>query len=135
MIQAFTRKAHAKERKEESERMGKSIKFPHQDTFRVLGDAVLKAALVDLLLKNENLDTRGKITEEKKQFESTEGLHKMAKELEIAGFILMSRGEEIENVQERPRVQAETMEALVGAIYRDRGFESTKEKVRTWFGL
>jgi dsRNA-specific ribonuclease len=68
LIQAFTRKAHAKEREEDSERMGKGKKFPHQDTFRVLGDAVLKAALVDLLLKNEDLDTRGKITEEKKQY-------------------------------------------------------------------
>ena len=91
LIQAFTRKAHAKEREEESERMGKGIKFPHQDTFRVLGDAVLKAALVDMLLKNEDLDTRGKITEEKKQYESMEGLHKMAKELEIADFIRLRK--------------------------------------------
>lgn len=115
--------------------MAKGMKFPHQDTFRVLGDAVLKAALVDLLLKNEDLDTRGKITEEKKQYESTDGLHKMARELEIAGFILMSRGEEIEDVQDRPRVQAETLEALVGALYRDDGFEVAKEVVGEWFGI
>jgi ribonuclease-3 len=56
-------------------------------------------------------------------------------ELEIAEFILMSRGEEIEDVKERRRVQAETLEALVGAIYRDRGFEVAKEVVERWFGV
>ncbi len=130
LIQAFTRKAHAKEQIESGKK-----KCPHQDAYRVLGDAVLKAILVDLLMEKKKLKTRGEITEEKKHYESTEGLHKVAVSREIASFILMSRGEEITNVQDRPRVQAETLEALIGAIYRDKGFEHAKDIVATWFAL
>ncbi len=129
LIRACTRKAYAKEQRDSG------IDCQDQEAFRVLGDAVLKAILVDLLMERRELETRGEITEEKKQYESTDGLHRKAIELGIADFILMSRGEMISDTKKRPRVQAETLEALIGAIYRDDSFSKAREAVGTWFGL
>ena len=129
LTRACTRKACAKEQKD----LG--IDCRDQDAFRVLGDAVLKAILVDLLMEKRGLETRGQITEKKKQYESTDGLHRKAIELGIADFILMSQGEKITDTKRRPRVQAETLEALVGAIYRDGGFETAKAIAGTWFKI
>jgi len=99
----------------------------------VLGDAVLKTILVDKLMKKHRL--KGEITEEKKKYESEEALSKLAEGFDIGSFILTNKGEEKTGADKQPRVQAETLEALIGAMFLDRGYNKTKEAVLKWFHI
>lgn len=123
---ALTRKAYAIEQKQD----GKD--FKDQEIFRTLGDAVLKTVLVDLLIKS-GCDSRDEITLKKKQLERRESLAKIARELGIGAFIKLGVGEKKQKIDEEPKVLAETLEALVGAIYLDGGFDVSKETISKWF--
>lgn len=120
---ALTRRALANEDPEKER--------PHQEAYCVLGDAVLKTVLVHKLM--EKHDSKEGITEEKKQYESEEGLSEVAEGLEIGSFILTNRGEKKTGADKQPRVQAETLEALIGAMFLDGGYNKTKEAVLKWF--
>jgi ribonuclease-3 len=126
LIRALTRKAYASEQKQ------KNQDCDDQEIFRTLGDAVLKTVLVDILIKN-GYKTREDITNKKMELESEEGLAKISRELGIGSFIKLGLGEKKQKANEKQYVLAETLEALIGAIYLDNGFEASKETIIRWF--
>lgn len=123
---ALTRKAYAFEQKQRNQ------DCEDQEVFRTLGDAVLKAVLVDLLIKS-GCKTRDGITSKKKGLEREETLAKIGRDLGIGSFIKLGVGEEKQKANEEPKVLAETLEALIGTIYRDGGYDASKEVVTKWF--
>ncbi len=125
LMRALTRKAYALE---------KGSKDQDQEIFRTLGDAVLKAILVDLLI-NSGCKTREELTNKKKALERKESLAELGRELGIGDFILLGTGERKQRANEEPYVLAETLEAVIGAIYLDGGYESARETVAKWFKL
>lgn len=123
---ALTRKAYALEQKQLE-------KFcEDQEIFRTLGDAVLKIILIDMLI-NSGSNTRDEITIKKIELERKESLASIAQELKIGKFIKMGVGEKKQKIDEEPKVLAETLEALAGAIYLDGGFEVSKKVINKWF--
>ncbi len=127
---ALTRRAYAKEEEDKQ----KERRWKHQEAYCVLGDAVLKTILSDRLIE-KGCETRKDITETKKEYESQVGLSKVAKKKRIGRFILKGVGEKKQNADKQPRVQAETLEALIGAMFLDRGYKKTKKAVLKWFEL
>ncbi len=123
---ALIRKAYALEQKQ------RDINCEDQEIFRTLGDAVLKAALVDLLIKS-GCKTRDEITTQKKGLEREETLAKVGQNLSIGSFIKLGAGERKQMANEEPNVLAETLEALIGAIYLDGGYDASKEVITKWF--
>ncbi len=47
----------------------------------------------------------------------------------------MGIGEKKQKANEEPKVLAETLEALVAAIYFDGGFDAAKETISKWFRI
>ena len=123
---ALTRKAYANEQKQ------KNKDCEDQEIFRTLGDAVLKTVLVDLLIKN-GCKTREDITNMKKHLEREEGLAKISTELGIGDSIILGIGERKQKANEEPYVLAETLEAVIGAIYLDGGFDVSKKVITRLF--
>ncbi|MEO0115681.1 MAG: ribonuclease III domain-containing protein [candidate division WOR-3 bacterium] len=123
---ALTRKAFALEQRQ------KNQACQDQEVFRVLGDAVLKAILVDLLIK-AGCKTREEITNRKKDLEREEALAKIGQKLSIGPFIKLGIGERKQQADKEPKVLAETLEALIGAIYLDAGYDKTKDVIAKWF--
>lgn len=124
---ALTRKAYA------IEQMHKNQPCKDQEVFRILGDAVLKAILVDLLM-NAGCRSREEITNRKKDLEKRPALAVIAREFGIGQHIKLGKGEVKQKANEEESVLAETLEAVVGAIYLDVGFDRTKNVVSKWFG-
>jgi ribonuclease-3 len=123
---ALTRKAYTIEQKKRNQ------DCKDQEICRTLGDAVLKAVLVDLLIKS-GCKTRDEITSKKKRLERKETLAKIGQSLSIGPFIKLGVGEEKHKANEEPKVLAETLEALIGAIYLDGGYGASKEAITEWF--
>ena len=123
---ALTRKAYALEQKQRNQ------DCEDQEIFRTLGDAVLKAVLVDILIKS-GCKTRDEITSKKKELERKESLARISQDLGIGHFIKLGAGEKKQKANEEPSVLAETLEALIGAIYLDGGYDALKDVIAKWF--
>ncbi len=125
---ALTRKAFANEQKQQHK------DCEDQEIYRTLGDSVLKLVLVDLLIKS-GCDTRDDLTLKKKYLEREEKLAEIGRNLGIGHAIKLGIGEKKQRAGEEPKVLAETIEALIAAIYNDGGFEAAKKTISKWFKI
>ena len=61
------------------------------------------------------------------------GLFRIARRLNLGKFLRLGKGEEQSNGREKPSILANTLEALMGALYIDGGFERTREIIGRLF--
>jgi len=87
-----------------------------------LGDAVLELATTNFLYKACPEDPEGNLTAYRSALVKTTTLAEMAQELDVGSLIYMSKGEESGGGRENEGLLADTMEALIGALYLDQGF-------------
>ena len=125
---ALTRKAYANEQKQHNQ------DCEDQEVYRTLGDAVLKLVLVDRLIES-GCDTRDDITLKKKELEREEKLAEIGRNLGIGHAIKLGIGETKQKANEEPKVLAETLEALIAAIYLDGGYDVSRETISKWFKI
>jgi ribonuclease-3 len=123
---ACTRKAYALEQRQ------KQVRCDDQEVFRTLGDAVLRTVLIDLLVRS-GFCTRDELTQAKKQLEREETLAKVGESLGIGEVVRLGKGEEKHGAAKEPYVLAETVEALIGAVFMDGGYEAAQQCVKHWF--
>ncbi|MCD8487026.1 MAG: hypothetical protein LRZ84_09920 [Desertifilum sp.] len=86
LIRALTRKAFAQEKKQQG------YICEDQEVYRILGDAVLKAILVEMLIR-QGYDSRESITNKKIELEKRENLGKTFEGMIISSFIRFGIGE------------------------------------------
>ena len=103
-----------------------------QDALRTLGDAVLKTVLCDLLMRS-GYETKGEITIMKSAIENRPFLAELGRGFGLQNEILVGAGAEKQKQNEEPNVIAETLEAIIGAIYLDGGYESAQKVVSGWY--
>lgn len=132
LFRALTTKACALEMSQQNPDVPE--KFEDQEIFCTLGDAVLKLILVDRLI-SEGSTTAEMITRRKEQIEKRETLGYISKNLEVGHFIQLGVGEKKQKINEQQNTLAETLEAIIGAIYLDVGFEASRRIIMKWDGF
>ncbi len=108
--------------------------FGHQNTYATIGDAILTAIVV-IQLYNTGRDTPEIITVEKNKIINRKALKKISQDLKVGKCMKMSNGEEKKGINSKPKPLAETLEAIIGAIYLDSDFETSMERVKSWKGF
>ena len=108
--------------------------FGHQEIYATLGDAILKAILAHQLIKSGKT-TAKTITDDRIAIENRATLASISQELMIGDFMLTSNGEEKENANRMPTPLAETLEAVIGAIFLDAGYDKTMKVITSWKGF
>lgn len=127
LIRALTRKAFALEQKQQGR------ECEDQEVYRILGDAVLKAILVEMLIE-QGYNSRDAITKKKIDLENRENLGRKLQEIQLVPFIRFGLGEKKEDISKQLSVLGETFEALIAAIHVDGGsYEKTKKLVLKLF--
>jgi ribonuclease-3 len=129
---ALTTKAWALEKRQQNPDSDEN--YSDQEVFSTLGDAVLKLILVDRLIK-EGSDSPERITKSKQQIEKRETLGYIGKNFELGSFLRMGVGQHKQKINEQQNTLAETLEAVIAAIYLDVGFEASKRIVMKWDGF
>lgn len=89
-----------------------------------LGDAVLELATTNYLYESRPEDPEGKLTAYRSALVRTETLAAMAAELGLDQKMYLSKGEEAGGGRQNISLLADLMEAVIGAIYLDQGFEA-----------
>lgn len=113
---ALTHSSYAKQFKESE----------YNERLEFLGDSVLQLSITEYLFKNNKNKSEGELTKIRSLIVCENSLYEIAKKLNLAKYIRMSRGEELTGGRERVSIQADAVEALIAAIYLDKGFEVAK---------
>ena len=104
-------------------------KYNHNERLEYLGDAVLELIISEYLFhKFPNYD-EGKLTLLRAALVNYQNLSKIAKKLKLDKFLLLSKGEKKDVSKAKDVILANTIEALIGAIYLDDGLETAKKFV------
>ncbi len=93
----------------------------HNERLEFLGDAVLELAVTDYLY-NTYPNPEGDLTNWRSALVKTESLSAVAEQLELDQYLKLSRGEAKGNTRSRALIHANSVEALIGAIYLDQGY-------------
>ena len=98
---------------------------PHNERLEYLGDAVLELVVTTFLYKKFPKKQEGEMTSIRAALVNHIMLARVAGELGLEPFILLSRGEARENGRAKEAILANAVEALIGALYLDQGYEKT----------
>lgn len=105
----------------------------HNEALEFLGDAVLEFLISAWLLELYPAQTEGTLSKMRAYTVSAVNLQKQAVRLQLGSYLLLNRGEEKTGGRNKMALQVDAYEALIAAIYLDRGIEAARDFVRREF--
>ncbi len=104
--------------------------LPHNERLEYLGDAVLELAVTEYLFHKFPEMPEGQLTVLRAALVNYQFLAKIADDINLGKAILMSKGERADSSKAREVILANAMEALIGSMYVDQGFEPCRAFVQ-----
>jgi len=107
--------------------------LPTNERLEFLGDAVLGLIVTDALHAQSPELPEGQLAKLRASVVNTRALADVARSLELGRWLRLGRGEQVTGGRDKNSILADTMEAVIGAVYLDRGIASATIMVRTLF--
>jgi ribonuclease III len=101
------------------------VPIAHNERHEFLGDAILGAVVTDFIFTTYPDLAEGEMARLRASVVNTHALAELARELDLGGHIRLGKGEEASGGRDKASLLADTLEALIGALYLDRGIEVT----------
>lgn len=120
-ISSFTHRSYLNE--------NRNFHLPHNERLEFLGDAVLELVSTEFLFKNYD-HPEGELTNFRSALVNYKMLSEIASRLQFEQFLLMSRGEAKDTGRARQVILANAIEAFIGAIYMDLGYNAAADFIR-----
>ena len=95
----------------------------HNERLEFFGDAVFELVVTSFLFRKYPHHTEGELTAYRSAIVNTISLTKVAEHMGLNKYLLLSKGEAKDIGRARSIILANTVEALIGAIYTDRGYD------------
>ena len=108
--------------------------LPTNERLEFLGDAVLGLAVTDALYRSHPDLPEGQLAKLRASVVNTRALAGVARGLGLGRWLRLGRGEETTGGRDKNSLLADTMEALIGAVYLERGLPGAQRLVRSLFG-
>lgn len=105
---------------------------PHNERLEFLGDAVLELVVTENLFGKFPHEDEGKLTTLRAALVNYQMLAKLSGQIDLEKNILMSKGEAKDKGRAREVILANAMEALIGSLHRDGGYEVAKKFIETF---
>jgi ribonuclease-3 len=106
-----------------------NIGKPNYERLEFLGDAVLGFVVADHLFHQKLEVPAGELTDRRSKFVSRQPLAAVARRLDLPRYVETGRGLRDEELGS-PRIQADLVEAVLGAVYVDGGIRAARKFVR-----
>ena len=106
----------------------------HNERLEFLGDAVLNLAVSGLLYERFSGSDEGDLTRVRAHLVREESLHRLALQLGLPEVLRLSDGEQRGGGAQRASILADALEAIIGAVYLDGGFEPAQAVVQRLLG-
>lgn len=117
--QAFTHRSFLNEHR--------SLKSGHNERLEFLGDAVLELCITHFLYNEYPDKNEGDLTAIRSALVNATTCAKVAQDLDVNDYLLLSKGESKDTGRARSYILANALEAIIGAIYVDQGYEKAEQ--------
>jgi ribonuclease-3 len=104
--------------------------LPTNERLEFLGDAVLSLVVTDALYHRYPLEPEGKLAKMRAAIVNGRALADVARALGVGDHLLLGKGEESSGGRDKSSILADTVEALIGAVYVEHGIEVATAFVR-----
>jgi ribonuclease-3 len=105
----------------------------HNERLEFLGDAVLNCTIAQLLYQKYARLNEGDLSRLRANLVKQQSLAEIAERLELSAFLRLGEGERKSGGFRRPSILADTLEAMLGAVMVDCGFEAAREVITRMF--
>ena len=111
----------------------RSADSPNNERLEFLGDAILGAVIAEYLYITFPKADEGQLTRTRASLVNRKSLASIARSLDLGAQISLGEGELKSGGWRRDSILSNTLEALIGAIYLDDGYESCREEILHWY--
>jgi len=118
LLTAFTHRSYLNEHK-------KTVN-EHNERLEFLGDAVLELVVTEFLYRNYS-EPEGILTNWRSALVRTESISAAGERLGFNEYLRLSRGEKRGSERARQQILANCFEAVIGAMYLDKGYDAAKD--------
>jgi len=123
LLQALTHRSYLNENPD--------WKLDHNERLEFLGDAVLELVVTEYLYKNYP-NPEGEMTNWRAALVNSNMLSSISSDFDLNDYVLLSRGEAKDTGRARQYILANAVEALMGAMYLDQGYEPCEKFISTF---
>lgn len=106
---------------------------PSNERLEFLGDAVLQMVATDYMFRKYRNLREGELAKARASVVSSASLAEVASRLGLGRYVLLGRGERASGGSEKPSILSDAVEALIGAVYLDGGWEAASAVVMSIF--
>ena len=110
--------------------------LPHNERLEFLGDAVLGIVITDHLYNAHPDLSEGKLAKLRASVVNMRALAALARQIGphgLGAYLLLGRGEEGTGGRDKASILADTLEAVLGAIYLDHGIDTARDVIQRLF--
>jgi len=107
---------------------------PSNERLEFLGDAVLGLVVAEHTFRTYPGLPEGSLAKVRAAVVNTNVLAEVASELELGKMVLLGRGEDASGGRLKASILANSVEALIGAVYLDQGWDAAAALVLRWLG-
>ena len=111
----------------------RSFSSQHNERLEFLGDSVLNLAVSRMLFTALRDQPEGDLSRVRANLVKQDTLHRLAVELGLSGLIRLGEGEMRSGGQKRPSILADALEAIIGAVLMDAGYQAAESLVLRLF--
>jgi len=105
----------------------------HNERLEFLGDALVNLFVADALYQRWPKADEGALTRARAELVRESALAGLARTLQLGDHLLLGSGEMKSGGHRRDSILADTLEAIVAAIYLDAGYATCRDTVLPWF--
>jgi ribonuclease-3 len=106
---------------------------PHNERLEFLGDALVNLFIAEALYKRWPRADEGTLTRARAELVRESSLATIARTLDLGAHLVLGPGEMKSGGHRRDSILADAVEAIVGAIHLDAGFDACRAAVLPWF--
>ena len=111
----------------------RSFSSQHNERLEFLGDSVLNLAVSRMLFTALRDQPEGDLSRVRANLVKQDTLHRLALDLGLSGLIRLGEGEMRSGGQKRPSILADALEAIIGAVLMDAGYDTAEALVLRLF--
>ena len=111
----------------------RSFSSDHNERLEFLGDSVLNLGVAHMLYQRLSTLPEGDLSRVRANLVKQDTLHHLAVELGLSGILRLGEGEMRSGGQKRASILADALEAVLGAVYLDAGFDAAHALVQRIF--
>ena len=105
----------------------------HNERLEFLGDSILNCVVASVLYERFASIDEGDLSRLRANLVKQQSLYEIAQKLELSQFLRLGEGELKSGGFRRPSILADTLEALLGAIFLDAGFNAARDVIRAFY--